>query len=125
MEPSGAIPVRKCGFFNGPPTSHCPRTYWGRNILTDDERKEKIMYYSYGELVPQTPDEKEAWSEAQMDLAEELQEESDVDELSDEELDILEAEDDSDPDDASSFEQLKEQMDYENGDIFDLDDGDL
>jgi hypothetical protein len=112
-------------FLNGPLTSHCPRFNWGWNILIDDERKEKIMYYSYGELVPQTPDEKEAWSEAQMDLAEELQEESDVDELSDEELDILEAEDDSDPDDASSFEQLKEQMDYENGDIFDLDDGDL
>jgi hypothetical protein len=85
------------------------------------------MYYSYGELVPQTPDEKEAWSEAQMDALEESQEESDVDELSDEELDFLESEyeNDSDPDDASSFEQLKEQMDYENGDIFDRDEGEL
>jgi hypothetical protein len=104
-------------FLNGPLTSHCPRFNWGWNILIDDERKEKIMYYSHGELVPQTPDEKEAWSEAQMDALEESQEESDVDELSDEELDILEAEHDSDPDDASSFEQLKEQMDYENGDF--------
>jgi hypothetical protein len=83
------------------------------------------MYYSYGELVPQTPDEKEAWSEAQMDALDEALWDDDLKELSEEELDALEAEheNDSDPDDASSFEQLKEQMDYENGNLFDRDDG--
>lgn len=75
------------------------------------------MYYSHGELVPQTPDERQAWSEAKEYEQEVRQGQMDEG--------ILPLDDDiegSDPDDCSSFEQLKEQEDYEQGNVMERDD---